>query len=160
MGALQGGRIHAGVFGYPTSRAVKLGNRILLHLPNLNIPYASTGVSTRGDVIRNDPDVIRRYLSAQVEAIALMKRDRAFAMKVLSKYLRIDDPNLLAETYDIQIAKYMMKVPLPTADAVRAVLEELEERNPKAKDLDPNKFLDDRFVRELQAKDSIEALYR
>src|SRR5262245_26309938 len=161
VGALQGGRVHAGVFGYPaTSRAVKLGNRILLHLPSLNIPYASTGVSTRGDIIRNDPDLLRRYLSAQVEAIALMKRDRAFAMKVLSKYLRIDDPNLLAETYDIQIAKYMMKVPLTTADAVRAVLEELEERNPKAKDLDPNRFFDDRFVRELQAKDSIEALYR
>ena len=161
VGALQGGRVHGGVFGYPaTSRAVKLGNRILLHLPSLNIPYASTGVSTRGDIIRNDPDLIRRYLSAQIEAIALMKRDRGFALKVLSKYLRIDDTNLLAETYDIQIAKYMMKVPLTTPDAVRAVLEELEERNPKAKDLDPNKFFDDRFVRELQAKDSIEALYR
>lgn len=161
VGALQGGRVHGGVFGYPaTSRAVKLGNRILLHLPSLNIPYASTGVSTRGDIIRNDPDLIRRYLSAQIEAIALMKRDHGFALKVLSKYLRIDDTNLLAETYDIQIAKYMMKVPLTTPDAVRAVLEELEERNPKAKDLDPNKFFDDRFVRELQAKDSIEALYR
>jgi ABC-type nitrate/sulfonate/bicarbonate transport system substrate-binding protein len=161
VGALQGGRVHGGVFGYPaTSRAVKLGNRVLLHLPSLNIPYASTGISTRGDIIRNDPDLVRRYLSAQIEAIALMKRDRGFAMKVLSKYLRIDDTNLLAETYDIQIAKYMMKVPLTTADAVRAVLEELEERNPKAKDLDPNKFFDDRFVRELQAKDSIEALYR
>ena len=161
VGALQGNRVQGGVFGYPaTSRAVKLGDRLLLHLPTLNISYASTGVSTRGEIIRDDPDLVRRYLSAQIEAIALMKRDRAFTMKVLSKYLRTNDMDLVTESYDIQIAKYMMKVPLPTADAVRSVLEELAERNPKAKDLDPNKFFDDRFVRQLQAGDFIESLYR
>jgi ABC-type nitrate/sulfonate/bicarbonate transport system substrate-binding protein len=161
VGALQGNRVQGGVFGYPaTSRAVKFGNRVLLHLPTLNIPYASTGVSTRSEIIRDDPDLVRRYLSAQIEAIALMKKDRAFTMKVLSKYLRTNDTDLLTESYDIQIAKYMMKTPLPTVDAVRSVLDELAERNPRAKDLDPNRFFDDRFVRQLQASDFIESLYR
>ena len=161
VGALQGNRVQAGVFGYPaTGRAVKFGNRVMLHLPALNIPYASTGVSTRGDIIRDDPDLVRRYLSAQIEAIALMKKDRPFTLKVLSKYLRTNDLDLLNESYDIQIAKYMQKTPLPTAEAVRSVLEELTDRNPKAKDLDPNKFFDDRFVRELQAGNFIDALYR
>ena len=161
VGALQGNRVQGGVFGYPaTSRALKFGNRLMLHIPTLNIPYASTGVSTRGDIIRDDPDLVRRYLSAEIEAIALMKKDRAFAIKVLSKYLRTSDMDLLGESYDVQIAKYMMKTPLTAADAVRSVLEELAERNPKAKDLDPNKFFDDRFVRQLQASDFIESLYR
>jgi NitT/TauT family transport system substrate-binding protein len=161
VGAMQGNRVQAGVFGYPaTSRAVKAGNRIMLHLPSLNIPYASTGVSTRGDIIRDDPDLVRRYLSAQIEAIALLKKDRPFALKVLSKYLRTNDMDLLNESYDVQIAKYMQKVPLTTADAVRSVLDELTDRNPKAKDLDPTKFFDDRFVRQLQAGDFIESLYR
>jgi NitT/TauT family transport system substrate-binding protein len=161
VGAMQGNRVQAGVFGYPaTSRAVKSGNRVMLHLPSLNIPYASTGVSTRGDIIRDDPDLVRRYLSAQIEAIALMKKDRPFTLKVLSKYLRTNDTDLLNESYDIQIAKYMQKVPLPTADAVRSVLEELTDRNPKAKDLDPTKFFDDRFVKQLAAGDFIDGLYR
>lgn len=161
VGALQGNRVQAAVFGYPaTSRALKLGNRLLLHIPTLNIPYASTGVSTRGEIIRDDPDLVRRFLSAEIEAIALMKKDRAFATKVLSKYLRTQDAELLGESYDVQIAKYMMKVPLTTAGAVRSVLEELSERNPKARDLDPNKFFDDRFVRQLQASGFIESLYR
>ena len=161
VGALQGGRVQAAVFGYPaTSRAVKLGNRVLLHLPTLNIPYASTGVSTRGDIIRDDPDLVKRYLAAEVEAIALMKKDRAFTIKVLSKYLRTEDMDLLSESYDIQVAKYMMKVPLTTTDAVRSVLDELGERSPKAKEQDPSKFFDDRFVRQLQASDFIESLYR
>jgi NitT/TauT family transport system substrate-binding protein len=161
VGALQGGRVQGAVFGYPaTTRAIKLGNRVLLHIPSLNIPYASTGVSTRGDIIREDPDLVRRYLSAQVEAIALMKKDRAFTIKVLSKYLRTNDSDLLSESYDIQIAKYMMKAPLTTADAVTSILDELGERNPKAREQDPHKFFDDRFVRQLQAGDFIDALYR
>jgi NitT/TauT family transport system substrate-binding protein len=161
VGALQGGRVQAAVFGYPaTSRAVKLGNRVLLHLPNLNIPYASTGVSTRGDIIRDDPDLVKRYLSAEVEAIALMRKDRAFTLKVLSKYLRTTDSDLLAESYDIQITKYMMKVPLTTTEAVRSVLDELAERSPKAREQEPSKFFDDRFVRQLQTSDFIDSLYR
>src|SRR5262252_8443862 len=158
VGALQGGRVQAAVFGYPaTSRAVKLGNRVLLHLPTLNI---SAGRDTGGDIIRDDPDLVKRYLSAQVEAIALMKRDRAFTIKVLSKYLRTNEMDLLSESYDIQVTKYMMKVPLTTADAVRSVLDELAERSPKAKEQDPSKFFDDRFVRQLQSSDFIESLYR
>jgi len=161
VGALQGGRVQAAIFGYPaTSRAVKLGNRVLLHLPNLNIPYASTGVSTRGDIIRDDPDLVKRYLSAEVEAIALMRKDRAFTLKVLSKYLRTTDSDLLAESYDIQITKYMMKVPLTTTEAVRSVLDELAERSPKAREQEPSKFFDDRFIRQLQTSDFIDSLYR
>jgi hypothetical protein len=40
-------------------------------------------VSTRGEIIRDDPDFVRRFLSAEIEAIALMKKDRAFATKML-----------------------------------------------------------------------------
>jgi ABC-type nitrate/sulfonate/bicarbonate transport system substrate-binding protein len=161
VGALQGGRIQAGVFGYPaTSRAIKLGNRLMLHLPTLNIPYASNGISTRGEIIRNDPELVRRYLSAITEASALMKKDRALTFNIFRKYLRTDDVDLLTETYEVQIVKYLLKVPLPTADAVRPVFDELAERNPKAKDQDPNKFFDDRFVRQLESSGYIESLYR
>lgn len=161
VGALQSGRIQGGVFGYPaTSRALKLGNRLMLHLPALNIPYAANGLSTRGEVIRNDPDLVRRYLSAVIEASALMKKDRAFSLSVLRKYLRNDDPEILGETYDVQIVKYLLKVPAPTAEAVRSVVEELAERSPKAKDQDPGKFFDDRFVRQLESGGFIESVHR
>ena len=161
IGALQGALVHAGIMGYPGSgKAVKLGNRVMLHLPSLNIPYAANGLSTRGELIRNDPDLVRRYLSAVIESLALMKKDRAFAMKILRKYLRSDDPELLAETYDFQIVKHMMKVPLTTVEGVRSIVDELAERNPKAKDHDPSRFFDDRFVRQLESSGFIDSLYR
>jgi ABC-type nitrate/sulfonate/bicarbonate transport system substrate-binding protein len=126
----------------------------------LNIAYAANGVTTRGDIIRNDPDLVRRYLSAVIEALALMKKDRAFATRIIRKYLRTDDPEVIAETYDVQIVKYLAKIPLPTPAGVRSVLDELAERNPKAKDQDPAKFFDDRFVHQLDNSGFIESLYR
>ncbi|HVO94734.1 MAG TPA: ABC transporter substrate-binding protein [Terriglobales bacterium] len=161
VSAMQGGRVYSGILGYPAStKALKIGNKLLLHVPTLNIPYASTGTSTRADLIRNDPDLVKRYLSALIEAIALMKKDRTFTMKVLRKYLRTDDAELLNETYDVQIQKYLLKVPLTTSDGVRSIIDELAERNPKARDQDPAKFFDDRFVKQLDSSGFIDALYR
>jgi NitT/TauT family transport system substrate-binding protein len=161
VNSLHSGRVQAGVFGYPaTSKAVKLGNRVMLHIPSLGLAYAANGVSTRGDLIRNDPDYVRRYLSAVIEAGALMKKDRSFTYGVLRKYLRTDEADILAETYEVQIVKYLLKAPVPTVEAVRSVVDELAERNPKAKDQDPAKFFDARFVRQLESNGFIDSLYR
>jgi len=159
--AMQGNRVQGGILSYPAiGRAKKLGYRELLEIASLNFPYASTGISTRGEVIRKEPDLVRRYMMAQVEAIARMKRDRPFTINVMSKFLRTTDMEQLSEAYDIYANKHLLRAPLPTIEAIRAVLEELELRNPKAKGQDPKRFFDDRFVRELQSSGFIDGLYR
>ena len=159
--AISGNRVQGGILSYPaTGRAKQLGFRELLDISALNMPYASTGITTRGEVIRKEPDLVRKYMAAQVEAIARMKRDRPFTLTVMSKFLRTTDNEQLSEAYDIYANKYLARVPLPTVEAMRAVLEELESRNPKAKGQDPRRFFDDRFVRELQTSGFIDALYR
>ena len=159
--AMSGGRVQGGILSYPAiGHARKLGFHELLDIAALNMPYASTGITTRGEVMRKEPDLMRKYMSAQVEAIARMKRDRPFTSNVMSKFLRTNDQEQLAETYDVYVNKHLLKVPLPTSEAIRAVLDELETRNPKAKGQDPKRFFDDRFVRELQTSGFIDALYR
>ena len=54
----------------------------------------------------------------------------------------------------------MAKTPLPTTEAVPSVVEKLAARSPKARDLNPNKFFEDRFIRQLQAEKIIDSLYR
>jgi NitT/TauT family transport system substrate-binding protein len=159
--ALQGNRVQAGILSYPAiTRARQLGHHVLLDIASLGIPYASTGVTTRTRTIREDPDLVRRYVSAQVEAIATMKRDKSLTTAVMGKYLRVSNPDLLSESYEIYAQKYLLRVPLPTLEAVKAVLDELASRNPKAKDQDPKKFFDDSFVRQLETSGFIDALYR
>jgi NitT/TauT family transport system substrate-binding protein len=159
--ALQANRVQAGILSYPAiTQALKLGHRTLLDIASLGIPYAFTGMTTRGRLIRDDPDLVRRYMMAQVEAIARAKRDKSFALKVMGKYLRTANPVALAEGYEIDIQKYMLKLPLTTVEAMKSVLDDLAARNPKAKDADPKKFFDDSFVRQMQSSGFIDALYR
>ena len=158
---LQSNRIQAGILSYPAiTQALKLGHRTLLEVASLGIPYAFTGMTTRGRLIRDDADLVRRYMMAQVEAIARAKRDKNFALKVMGKYLRTANPAALAESYDIDVQKYMLRVPLTTVEAMKSVLDDLATRTPKAKDADPKKFFDDSFVRQLQASGFIDALYK
>jgi hypothetical protein len=89
-----------------------------------------------------------------------MKRDRSFTLGVMGKYLRTSNREILSETYEIFADKYLMKVPLPTVQAIQPVLEEIAIRNPKAMDHDPRSFFDDSFVRQLEASRFIERLYK
>jgi NitT/TauT family transport system substrate-binding protein len=159
--ALQTNRIQAGILSYPAiTQALKLGNRVLLDVASLGIPYAFTGMTTRGRLIKEDPDLVRRYMMAQTEAIARAKRDKNIALKVMGKYLRTANPNALAESYDIDVQKYMLRVPLTTTEAMKSVLDDLGGRIPKAKDADPKRFFDDSFVRQMQSSGFIDALYK
>ena len=159
--ALQTNRIQAGILSYPAiTQALKLGNRVLLDVASLGIPYAFTGMTTRGRLIREDAELVRRYMMAQTEAIARAKRDKSFALNVMGKYLRTANPAALAESYEIEVQKYMLRVPLTTAEAMKSVLDDLAGRVPKAKEAEPRKFFDDSFVRQMQSSGFIEALYR
>jgi NitT/TauT family transport system substrate-binding protein len=159
--ALQTNRIQAGILSYPAiTQALKLGHRVLLEVASLGIPYAFTGMTTRGRVIKEDPDLVRRYMMAQTEAIARAKRDKNLALKVMGKYLRTANPNALAEAYDIDVQKYMLRVPLTTTEAMKSVLDDLAGRIPKAKDAEPKRFFDDSFVRLMQSSGFIDALYK
>ena len=157
--ALQTNRIQAGILSYPAiTQAKKLGHHTLLDVASLGIPYAFTGMTTRGRLIREDPDLVRRYMMAQTEAIARAKRDKNLALKFMGKYLRTANPNALAEAYDIDVQKYMLRVPLTTVEAMKSVLDDLAGRIPKAKDADPKRFFDDSFVRQMQSSGFIDAL--
>jgi NitT/TauT family transport system substrate-binding protein len=161
VAALHGNRIQAGILSYPAiTQALKLGHRTLLDVASLGIPYAFTGMTTRGRLIRDDPELVRRYMMAQTEAIARAKRDKNFALKVMGKYLRSTNPAALTESYEIDVQKYMLRVPLTTSEAMKSVLDDLTGRIPKAKDADPKKFFDDSFVRQMQSSGFIDALYR
>jgi NitT/TauT family transport system substrate-binding protein len=161
VAALQGNRIQAGILSYPAiTQALKLGHHALLDVAALGIPYAFTGITTRGRLIRDDADLVRRYVTAQTEAIARAKRDKNFTLKVMGKYLRTANPAALAESYDVDVQKYMLKVPLTTVEAMQSVLDDLANRIPKAKDSEPRKFFDDSFVRQLQSSGFIDSLYR
>ena len=158
LAALEAGRIQGGVMSYPfATLARRVGMRELLDVASLGVPYAFTGATTRRGQIAERPDVVRRFVRAQVAAAALLYRDKAFALAAFRKHLQTDDEDVLEDTYEIYIRRYLQLTPLPDEASIQAVLDELASEIPRAREANPRDFFDDRFVRELDESGFIRA---
>jgi NitT/TauT family transport system substrate-binding protein len=161
VAALRGGRIHAAILSYPTIiYARREGFREMLDIASLGMPYAANGITLRRSFLQQKRDVTLSYLKSILEAISRVKKDKPFATEVMGKYLRTKDKELLDQTYEFSITKYLKARPYPTAEAFRSVVDELAQINPKAKGQDPRKFYDDSLLQELDKSGFINALYR
>jgi NitT/TauT family transport system substrate-binding protein len=140
-------------------RAGKLGFSILADLSVIGVDYQGAGVVTTQRYLGENPDTIRRYLRAYVEGLHRLKTDKNFSMKVIGKYSRISEADALEETYQHYAVKVMPRVPYPTTKGIQMVLDEMSSRNPKAKSLQPDSFIDVANLRELEQSGFIKNLY-
>jgi len=158
LAALEQGKVQAGVYSAPTTaKARKAG---MVELLDLNyVPFNANSVIVRREML-DDPagrEALTRYLKATVEAIARLRQDKAFAVQVLQKYLKEEDPESLDEVYNAYVPK---RVPLVVPEAIPPVLESIAERDPTARTANPERFYDNSIVQELQASGFIDSLYK
>jgi len=140
-------------------RAGKLGFSLLADLSTIGVDFQGAGVVTSKNYVRENPDLTRRYLRAYVEGLHRLKTDKSFSMKVIGKYSRISEADWLEETYQHYAVKVMPRVPYPTIKGIQMVLDEMSQRNPKAKGLQPASFIDVTILRELEQSGFIKSLY-
>jgi hypothetical protein len=89
-----------------------------------------------------------------------LKTDRETGIKVLEKYLRLNDRYLLEKTYDVSVGdKILPRKQYPSVPAIKTVLEMLPER-PKARTAEPEDFFDARFIKQLDETGFIDSLYK
>jgi NitT/TauT family transport system substrate-binding protein len=147
VAALSEGIIDAAVISPPhTLRARELGLKELLNVMELRIPFVQHAVATTRSYIRQNPEAVRRFVRAAVEALEYMHTHREEALAVLSRYTKITESRLLNEAFDAYETAWE-KVPLPSEAAIQAVL--AASPNPKARDARWDQFVADRFVKEL-----------
>jgi len=160
LAGLASGTVDAGLLSSPLHlRAAKLGSVLLADLSSIGIDYQGAGLVTTRSFVRDNPDTIRRYVRAYVEGLHRFKTDKAFSLKVLAKYTRINEPEILEETYQHYAIRVMPKIPYPTLKGIQTVLDEIGTRNPKAKTLQPANFIDVTFLKELEQSGFIKNLY-
>lgn len=161
LAAMRGGRIQAAILSYPSIiQARREGYREMLDIASLGVPYASTGITVRRSFMAQRRDVVINFVKSILEATALIKRDKAFTIDMMMKYFRTKDREMMAETYDVSVTKYLKRVPTPTAESFRTVIDELSLVNPKAKGQDPKRFYDDSILQELDKSGFISSISR
>ena len=159
MGGLQSGRIAAGALADPfTDHAKKLGYKEIADIAALGLEFPFVSIVAKKSYLREHADVAQRFVRAYTEAIAVYKNDREFAMKVTSKYSGIKDPAILTSTVNFYAPK-LARVPYPTVGGIRFILEQIAARDARAKNVNPESFMDVRYVKSLDESGFIQRLY-
>ena len=154
-------KVDAGVLSFPTSLfAEKMGLKTLYDLADSGIEIATTtGVVSR-EYAKANRETVLRFMKAYVEGTHRLLTDREMGIKALKRYGGIQDPELLAKTYDLFTTKYIKKVPTITLKGVENALSLVAETNPKAKSRRPAEFVDTSFMEELERTGFIKSIWR
>ena len=159
LSALETGKVQGAMLATPDNfMAQKKG---FYNLVTVRLPYQSIGVATTRTFIRENPDIVRRYVKSQIEAIHRIKTDRQAAIRVLAKYLALQDKEILERTFDhISTDEFLPPKQYPTLEGIKNILEPLAEKDPKAKAAKPEDFVDMRFIKELNECGFVDDLYK
>ena len=156
--ALSSGVVEAAALSHPAyGRAQKLGFPMLWDsAKEVNYPWIE--ITTRRAIIKSDRDMVMNYMRAHLEGIALFKRDREFSKRVIKKTLRVDDEELVNESYDI-FSKAFIPAPYPNLPGMKTSYEYVAATRPDVWNHKPEEFADSSFVTELDKSGFIKSLY-
>jgi ABC-type nitrate/sulfonate/bicarbonate transport system substrate-binding protein len=129
----------------------------LIDIPKLGVEVLSSGVVTTRSFIKKDEETVRRFMRSMVEGIRYYRAHKAESIEIMSRYMKVADPRLIEIGYDFNSQTYRQK-PYPFIQGVQLVLEQLAQSNPAAKTAEPDRFIDARFVKDLDANGFIDRL--
>jgi len=145
------------VAGYVAAQ--KLGFNTLLDLSQANIPYEAASLITTQTLIRENPELVRRFTRGFVAAIQYAQTHRDFTIKVLSKFMRTDDKDILNASYDYFVGRVIPRTPYVSEKGLQAVIDFIRQRNPQTPNVKVQDFMDNRFIKELDDSGFIQKLY-
>jgi NitT/TauT family transport system substrate-binding protein len=140
------------------ARAIAQGYHYVVYGPDLKIPYAATAFVTKRSVIAKRPQVIGNFMRAMAETAKLMHTDREFVYKVLGKYLRVTDRNVLDSAYNAEIKVLEPRLVIKT-ESLQAILDELSATDPRAKKIKPQELIDTRYLDEMEKSGFFDQLW-
>lgn len=145
-----------GTLGSPESilaaeTQAKVKIEILADLEEMKIYNTVGDISTRTDVLKNRRDLLRSFFMASSEAIALGKKNKATAQRVLANHMKITDRKRLDIVYEASLGRMPSK-PYPREEAVQLELESVAFTDPLFKAKKASEFMDSSIIAELDRK--------
>ena len=150
LSAVEAGRIDATVLT-PSElpRARKQGLVEVYDMLDLGIEVQGNGFATSRSYIKSQRDTVLSALKGYVEAIYYINRHRDETRKIVAKYLRLSDPEVLDATYTAFV-KTVSKRPYPTLKGIQFMLDEVAAKLPNARTAKPEQFVDLSLLQQLE----------
>jgi len=132
-----------------TQAKVKL--EILADLEEMKIYNTVGDLSTRTELLKMRRDLLRAFFMASSEAIALGKKNKALAQKIITKYMKVTERKRLDTVYDASLGRMPAK-PYPREEAVQLELESIAFTDSSFRNKKPSEFMDSSIIAELERK--------
>ena len=159
LAALLSGAIEVANLTPPTdSQAIARGYHYVIYGPDLKIPYAAAAFVTRRSLIAKRTQLMGQYMRVMAEAAKIMHTDREFVYKVLGKYLRITDRNVLDSAYNAEIKVLEPRLVIKN-EALQAILDDVAQTDPRAKKVKPEEMIDNRYLDEIEKSGFFDQLW-
>jgi ABC-type nitrate/sulfonate/bicarbonate transport system substrate-binding protein len=158
--ALVAGTIDVTVLDGVMSRTLREnGYPVLAELSKVNIPISSVGIVAKGSFIDKNPQTIENLLRALLESEAFIfgPANKATAMAILKKYLRISDQE--AEEGYKDVITGLDRKPHANLAGLKNVQRLMKLRNPNVEKVKVEELVDDRFMKKLDQSGFIDEMY-
>jgi NitT/TauT family transport system substrate-binding protein len=159
LAGMQTGIVVGGSYSPPTNvQARRLGFRVLGDLSQMDIPYQSSVLVGMQPYVEGNPEVVRRFARAIVEAIKLSVTDEATTRAALARATRLDDPELLEEALTYY-RRVVARSPYPLPEGLQTVLDDLAAQEPQVRGVRPQEFIHTAALDELEREGYLKALW-
>jgi len=150
VAAFYAGQIAGGVGSPPASfKLERDGFHSLVSL--LEVPYQNVGLVVRKGRMDELGSRLVPLLRAVRSGIDRYYVDKSFAMKVIGKYAKESDNDVLDRSYEFFKKAGFRRELVTSESGVQGILDFLSDSIPEAKTAKPSQFFDDRFVRQVNS---------
>jgi len=145
--ALVSGAIQGTVLNPPETRLLETqGFHPLFDLAALKLPAVLQTAILQRSYAASNQETVQRYVDSIVQAVARMRKDKAFTVGVLKKYFKSDDDPAMAATYDFYVGEVIAIQPFPKPELFADAIAELSRKNEKVRGFDARTIIDASFV--------------
>jgi len=156
--AMLGGAAYAGP-GHPPDTVKLLANgfKPIVDLASQKILATDNCTIVLRSWADKNPQALQAYVDAEIEAIAVAKKDKTKTLPILAKLLKLDmtkpdDASAISQTYDFYVTGIFPSYPHPLVAPFNASRDALVATNPNVKDLDVTKVIDDKYVADAEKR--------
>ncbi len=110
----------------------KFGMQSLIDMSETKIPFPQNSFIIKRGFLEANRDKVVNFMKAVIESIYLLKKDRPLAVRLIKKYIRVNDEEA-GIGYDFYLAKHAEGIlDLPDRRGLQFVIDDIAKTNPKA----------------------------
>lgn len=159
IAAIKSGNIDGTVANAPFgTEAERLKLNIIADSVKMDIPFFNTGLLGSKRYLDKQDAKVMNFLRAYLEAIKVLKTEREYSIKALAQFTRVQNLKAVQEGYDYFVNQ-LPPVPYPSVEAMQAVVAQIADTNPKARNVDAKTYVSDRYLKRLEDEGFVKKIW-